>query len=284
MVSNPDLFWALRGGAGGTFGVVVEATVKAYPDLPVTVANYWVNATKSPNNIGSLLTMLEDRQGLWDAYGYLATQMPALSKIGTSGYFYALPDAIKGNAVYIGEVNQSQINEVWTPIITKMQSFPGMQAAQTRVFTYPNFKSFFDDNYGSIDANEDMRKQKRHGPGGDEPMDMSKPPTPFGLVPTNSHLLSEKDLKNPGLVAALKPSHAVCLLLVGGGKVMEPDDETSVVPAWRKAYVHALSMKTPQNMIARTSLDGLQKMSTDMGAYRNEVSHPLHTYYDTAGS
>jgi len=27
-VSNPDLFWALRGGGGGTWGVVVEATFK----------------------------------------------------------------------------------------------------------------------------------------------------------------------------------------------------------------------------------------------------------------
>jgi hypothetical protein len=27
-VSNPDLFWALRGGGGGTFGVVIEATMK----------------------------------------------------------------------------------------------------------------------------------------------------------------------------------------------------------------------------------------------------------------
>lgn len=30
-ITNTDLFWALRGGGGGTFGVIVEATVKAYP-------------------------------------------------------------------------------------------------------------------------------------------------------------------------------------------------------------------------------------------------------------
>jgi FAD/FMN-containing dehydrogenase len=27
-IANPDLFWALRGGGGGTWGVVVEATIK----------------------------------------------------------------------------------------------------------------------------------------------------------------------------------------------------------------------------------------------------------------
>jgi FAD/FMN-containing dehydrogenase len=33
-VSNPDLFWALRGGGGGTWGVVYEATFKARPSNP----------------------------------------------------------------------------------------------------------------------------------------------------------------------------------------------------------------------------------------------------------
>ncbi|KAG6007758.1 hypothetical protein E4U21_005597 [Claviceps maximensis] len=34
---NPDLFWALRGGGGGTFGIVTQATVRVFPDNPVTV-------------------------------------------------------------------------------------------------------------------------------------------------------------------------------------------------------------------------------------------------------
>src|ERR1700753_1373451 len=44
-VSNPDLFWALRGGGGGTFGVVVEATIRAHIDRPITVLAWWMNGT-----------------------------------------------------------------------------------------------------------------------------------------------------------------------------------------------------------------------------------------------
>jgi FAD/FMN-containing dehydrogenase len=31
---NPDLFFAIRGGGGGTYGIVVEATIKLI-DVPV---------------------------------------------------------------------------------------------------------------------------------------------------------------------------------------------------------------------------------------------------------
>lgn len=36
---NADLFWALRGGGGGTFGVVLDATHRVEPVIPVAVAN-----------------------------------------------------------------------------------------------------------------------------------------------------------------------------------------------------------------------------------------------------
>ncbi|KAK7044067.1 hypothetical protein VNI00_007783 [Paramarasmius palmivorus] len=35
---NEDLYWALSGGGGGTYGIVWSVTVKAHPDLPVTLA------------------------------------------------------------------------------------------------------------------------------------------------------------------------------------------------------------------------------------------------------
>ncbi|OTB02155.1 hypothetical protein M426DRAFT_24914 [Hypoxylon sp. CI-4A] len=38
--SNPDLFWALRGGGGSTFGVVTSMVVKAFPEIPVTTMSF----------------------------------------------------------------------------------------------------------------------------------------------------------------------------------------------------------------------------------------------------
>ncbi|PWW74392.1 FAD-binding domain-containing protein [Tuber magnatum] len=37
---NRDLYWALSGGGGGTYGVVTSMTIKAHKDIPVTVARY----------------------------------------------------------------------------------------------------------------------------------------------------------------------------------------------------------------------------------------------------
>ncbi|KAF2843079.1 6-hydroxy-D-nicotine oxidase [Patellaria atrata CBS 101060] len=36
---NSDLYWALSGGGGGTYGVVFTATIKAYPDLRTAASN-----------------------------------------------------------------------------------------------------------------------------------------------------------------------------------------------------------------------------------------------------
>ena len=37
--NNSDLYWALSGGGGGTFGVVLSVTTKAYSDMPSSASN-----------------------------------------------------------------------------------------------------------------------------------------------------------------------------------------------------------------------------------------------------
>lgn len=45
---NPDLYWAMRGGGGSTFGVVTSAIIAAYPRLPVATVSYSI-ANRDPN-------------------------------------------------------------------------------------------------------------------------------------------------------------------------------------------------------------------------------------------
>lgn len=42
---NPDLFWALKGGGGSTYGIATSVTVKAWPDMQVTGSKFsWTSA------------------------------------------------------------------------------------------------------------------------------------------------------------------------------------------------------------------------------------------------
>jgi len=58
---NADLFWALRGGGGGTFGVVLSVTVATFPDEPTTAMTLSFNSTGlSPETYFSLVTSFHE--------------------------------------------------------------------------------------------------------------------------------------------------------------------------------------------------------------------------------
>lgn len=77
---NADLFWALRGGGAGTFGVVTSATLKARPKIPVT-ATTW--SFSYPDDVSE--ETFKQALRAWLSY------FPRYADMGLYSYLYVLP-------------------------------------------------------------------------------------------------------------------------------------------------------------------------------------------------
>ncbi|KAH8824318.1 FAD-binding domain-containing protein [Flagelloscypha sp. PMI_526] len=65
---NKDLFWALRGGGGGTFGVVLESTILAEPRMKIQVAS--MSFTQTSTNYQGFLKIVVDNSLKWAKEGW----------------------------------------------------------------------------------------------------------------------------------------------------------------------------------------------------------------------
>lgn len=71
---NPDLFWALRGGGGSTFGVVTSVIVKAFPKMHVTKSVFTFSS--------------EDQEKFFKGVKAYFKHLPAFTDAGTYSYFW----------------------------------------------------------------------------------------------------------------------------------------------------------------------------------------------------
>ena len=65
--SNPDLFWALRGGGAPSFGVVTSTTYKTHDNVPVTAAFFGAQANSSESFLKLMTLWAQSHNGIADA-------------------------------------------------------------------------------------------------------------------------------------------------------------------------------------------------------------------------
>ncbi|KAL0064420.1 hypothetical protein AAF712_008584 [Marasmius tenuissimus] len=123
--SHQDLYWALSGGGGGTYGVVWSVTVKARQDLPVT--------------IGSLEFTSEgvDPDTWWKVIDTYQASTPALTDAKVFGMATYGHTFFKLNPVFAANKTSSEVSTLLQPLIDTLDDL-GIKY-KTAVNTYNRY-------------------------------------------------------------------------------------------------------------------------------------------------
>lgn len=220
---NSDLYFALRGGGGGSYGVVTSMTVKAYPSTPV---------------VGQSLTIAslsKDTDSLLEAITDVYEQYPSIMDQGFSGYgSWAVnsPSKLFGNvtvgyvhAIAIMDKSLADAQKIFEPLLQTLQKYNGTSLdVSVTWYEFPSYAAYYQAMSGEKQAvgNANSAMTSR-------------------MLGKSALTSSRTRLRNMiGAIAGEAKEYTINNVeLVGGGKVLTDasDKFSSVNPAWRSTYI-----------------------------------------------
>ncbi|KAJ7440768.1 hypothetical protein B0H11DRAFT_2163285 [Mycena galericulata] len=251
---NEDLFFALRGGGGGTFGVVMEATILAAQavTLQAVIVSWSVPNRTLTKELWEILT---DNGLRWATDGWGGFSMAELAILVTPSLDTVHAAASMAPLIDFGRRLQQE----------------GIEGAQLQVTTFPTFFSFFEEfssqNVASVGTSIAIASRL---------VNKSNFQTPANRSALVARLLDTNDA-GPGMIILLAPP--VSYASQGG---------TSVTDAWRSSVYHVTTVaswewnatateKRAAYHSASSAIDNLRRITPD-AAYLNEadVYEPNH--------
>ena len=266
---NSDIFFAIRGGGPGTYGIVVSTVIKAHPTT-IVAAQILAFAPLTPKD---LPTFMEAVALMYQAY-------PDLSDEGFSGYgswSIRNPTPIVANysTSFVHTIanfgrTAAEVESLFASVAAKLYRYNGTSLFVTaRYLSFPTYADYYNTLSGV------------------------KPPV-GSTAALGSRLLDRQALA--GDPAALKhtlsiiagtPDQATSnnIVFVGGGQVFSDADDpnSGVNPAWRKTYVHNIiargwasgsstaTIQAIHDDITRNKTQALKNLAPSTGCYMNEA-------------
>lgn len=105
---NKDLYWALSGGGGGTYGVVVSMTSKAHAEVPVAAANI----TISTNSLES--------DKFWTLVTAWYDMVPSLLDKGITSTEYLMNDSFVVSPINGPNLSLKELASLLQPYFTQL--------------------------------------------------------------------------------------------------------------------------------------------------------------------
>ncbi|KAJ5197634.1 hypothetical protein N7449_008113 [Penicillium cf. viridicatum] len=275
--SNVDLFTALRGGGGGTFGVVVSAIIRVYPTRPVLKHSF----TVAPPTI-NLSTLI-------NATASILSKYPTLSNAGYSGnaqitrvlgaksvYSHNLMKMLSSNVSsdeLSSEIEEAR-NVMQNQLVDLFQPINGTDFNVSSTFKkYDTFHDYF--------QSESHESPTLNYP---SPAMVSRFWDKKSLVNNHQNLTAmfgaifPQSSSNVQAIASLLE-----LSLIGGGEVLKPKPHTAVHPGWRKTYLFMENFDVPpadsglqgvrqvREYAISKKLNAMKAAAPSIGTYMNEA-------------
>ena len=248
---DEDLFWALRGGGGGTFGVVLNVVLRTFPSSFIIGTAFTLSLSNDTNY----------EQLIRDFVHFL----PTLADGNWSGYFSFFDSSI----AILMLVPNGDISVANSTLYEFVQNKPELTINDSAVYPFPSFYWFF--YYTLAPAN----------PTGFNVLLGSR------LIPESIVRNQPDDVAQAFINIRRERKYEASLLghLVAGGEVSKLDTNyDGVNPVWRTSLIHMvyavgwsdLASKQEQDKIAehlRSQVDILQTVAggSQSGCYKNEA-------------
>ncbi|PTB64966.1 FAD-binding domain-containing protein [Trichoderma citrinoviride] len=267
--SHPDLFQALRGGGPGTYGVVTSATVRTYPDTPMTGIVLLITPQEGNDDLDTYL----------DAVTTWYQQTPHLLDGGVQGYAAwvawdgqsSLAPPSRMLEMITGVFNQTieQVQSTMEPVMAQLLPFNsrGLNVS----IQYLSFPDYF--SYTAVLQHNSMEV------GG-------------GIIMSSrfyeaKHLANATSVRQMVMTTAGLPGQntSVIVDITGGGAVKNDWPLTGVNPAYRRALLTNIvgrnwDSRTPYADIAEAREDvtrnkgrAQEDLAPDTGSYMNEGNY-----------
>ncbi|KAK7470126.1 hypothetical protein VKT23_001567 [Stygiomarasmius scandens] len=253
---NADLFWAVRGGGGGTYGVLTSVTYRTHEITPLiaVITSCNLSTSAAATNVVSELIKIS----------------PGLSDLGWGGYT-EISNATFRSFMVAPNVSWADVNATIDPFFNVLHN----ASADSFTLTIP-FDGFFSWYQTFFTSGVQVGFNT----------EMSSRLLPREIFGNHETALAEALLSFPD---------GVLLHHVAGGKVAEFDaDSAGLNPAWRKAILHVVALsgwaegatadeiRTVQQRL-KNELAALERLAPGGGAYFNEASlyepDPQHTFF-----
>lgn len=133
---NPDLFWALNGGGGSTFGVVTSMTTKAYPDTKFGGATLIFYAAENPT------------ETFYDAIQAFHEALPCIVDAGAMVVYYFTDAFFSIKPLNAYNKTQAEVQQILEPFVSKLDTMGVKYTAAYSEFS--NYYEHYDEYFGPL--------------------------------------------------------------------------------------------------------------------------------------